>query len=83
VFNTKKAKKSHMDYGGFIIRTPSKAGGFLLQLAVGCFYNKYNFRGIYRYKEFRIKPVKVIKNRGCKASEKVFLCDSEALLVSR
>ncbi|HOW56815.1 MAG TPA: radical SAM protein [Smithellaceae bacterium] len=75
-----------MDYEGIIIRPPSEAYSLLLQVTLGCSHNKCTFCGTYREKKFKIKPIEKIKNDIREAasygySEKVFLCDGDALII--
>jgi len=77
-----------MDYIGSIFRPPSEAHSLLLQVTVGCSYNRCAFCGMYRDKRFRAKPWERIeadlheaRSLGPLAS-RVFLCDGDALILS-
>ena len=77
-----------MDYVGAIYRPPSEARSLLLQVTVGCSYNRCAFCGIYRGKRFRAKPWELIDTDLKEArsagplSPRVFLCDGDALILS-
>jgi len=50
-----------MRYEGTIYRPPSEAGSLLIQATIGCPHNKCTFCGLYKKKNFRIRPVTEIK----------------------
>ena len=80
-----------MDYVGRIFRPPSEAHSLLLQVTIGCSHNRCVYCDMYRDKQFRPKPWQVIEadlreageagRRGLR-SERVFLCDGDALVLS-
>ena len=75
-----------MKYEGMIYRPPSEANSLILQVAVGCSYNRCTFCHSFRDKEFRIKSFEEIKEDIDEASEigiirRVFLADGDALII--
>ncbi len=74
-----------MKYEGMIFRPPSEAESLILQVTVGCSYNRCTFCGAYREKSFRIKSFEEVKEDIDEASsygsriKKVFLADGDAL----
>ncbi len=80
-----------MDYVGRIFRPPSEAHSLLLQVTVGCSHNRCSYCDMYRDKQFKPKPWPTIEQdlreaarhgaRGLR-SDKVFLCDGDALILS-
>ena len=76
-----------MKYEGKIIRPPSEAESLILQVTVGCSYNRCTFCGSYRRKSFRIKSFEEVKEDIDEASsfnpgiQKVFLADGDALVI--
>lgn len=76
-----------MKYEGMIFRPPSEAESLILQVTVGCSYNRCTFCGAYREKTFRIKRFEEIKEDIDEVSsyspriERVFLADGDALII--
>ncbi len=76
-----------MKYEGMIFRPPSEAESLILQVTVGCSYNRCTFCGAYREKIFRIKSFEEVKEDIDEASvyrrriRRVFLADGDALAV--
>ena len=76
-----------MKYEGMIFRPPSEAESLILQVTVGCSYNRCTFCGAYREKTFRIKRFEEIKedidevNSYSPRIERVFLADGDALII--
>jgi radical SAM superfamily enzyme YgiQ (UPF0313 family) len=75
-----------MKYEGMIYRPPSEANSLILQVTVGCSYNRCTFCHSFRDKEFRIKSFEEIKEDIDEASEigsipRVFLADGDALTI--
>lgn len=75
-----------MKYEGSIYRPPSEANSLILQVAVGCSYNRCTFCHSFRDKEFRIKSFEEIKEDIDEASEigaipRIFLADGDALII--
>jgi radical SAM superfamily enzyme YgiQ (UPF0313 family) len=76
-----------MKYEGMIFRPPSEAGSLILQVTVGCSYNRCTFCGAYQGKSFRIKNFEEVKEDIDEVSpygsriQKVFLADGDALAI--
>jgi radical SAM superfamily enzyme YgiQ (UPF0313 family) len=76
-----------MKYEGMIFRPPSEADSLILQVSVGCSYNRCTFCAAYQGKIFRIKSFEEIKEDMDEASSyrsrirKVFLADGNALSI--
>ena len=76
-----------MRYEGMIFRPPSEAESLILQVTVGCSYNRCTFCGAYREKTFRIKRFEEIKEDIDEVSsysprvERVFLADGDGLII--
>jgi len=76
-----------MKYEGMIYRPPSEADSLILQVTVGCSYNRCTFCGAYQGKTFRIKSLEEIKEDIDEASSygaavrRVFLADGDALIL--
>ena len=74
-----------MNYEGMIFRPPSEADSLILQVTVGCSYNRCTFCGAYQGKSFRIKRFEEIQKDVDEASsyrsqiQRVFLADGNAL----
>jgi radical SAM superfamily enzyme YgiQ (UPF0313 family) len=74
-----------MKYEGMIFRPPSEADSLILQVTVGCSYNRCTFCSAYRGKRFRIKSFEEIKEDVDEVSpyniRRVFLADGDALSI--
>jgi radical SAM superfamily enzyme YgiQ (UPF0313 family) len=75
-----------MKYEGMIYRPPSEADSLILQVAVGCSYNRCTFCHSFQGKSFRIKSFDEIKEDIDEASgygtiPRVFLADGDALII--
>jgi radical SAM superfamily enzyme YgiQ (UPF0313 family) len=74
-----------MKYEGMIFRPPSEADSLILQVTVGCSYNRCTFCGAYQEKRFRIKSFEEIKEDIDEVSphriRRVFLADGDALSI--
>jgi radical SAM superfamily enzyme YgiQ (UPF0313 family) len=75
-----------MKYEGMIYRPPSEANSLILQVAVGCSYNRCTFCHSFQGKSFRIKSFEEIKEDIDEARQygvipRVFLADGDALVL--
>jgi radical SAM superfamily enzyme YgiQ (UPF0313 family) len=76
-----------MKYEGMIFRPPSEAESLILQVTVGCSYNRCTFCGAYQGKSFRIKSFEEVKEdidevSSCNSQiRRVFLADGDALIL--
>ena len=75
-----------MKYEGMIYRPPSEADSLILQVAVGCSYNRCTFCHSFQGKSFRIKSFDEIKEdideaAGYGTIPRVFLADGDALII--
>jgi len=73
-----------MKYEGMIYRPPSEADSLILQVAVGCSYNKCTFCHSFQDKNFRVKSFEEIREDIDEVSSfgripRVFLADGDAL----
>ena len=68
-----------------IFRPPSEADSLILQVTVGCSYNRCTFCGAYQGKRFRIKHFEEIREDIDEVSpykiRRVFLADGDALAI--
>lgn len=68
-----------------LYRPPSEAYSLILQVTIGCSYNRCVFCGMYQTKQFRIKPLETIRQELTVFAQryghidKVFLADGDAL----
>jgi radical SAM superfamily enzyme YgiQ (UPF0313 family) len=77
-----------MKYEGMIYRPPSEANSLILQVAVGCSYNRCTFCHSFQGKSFRIKSFEEIKEVIVDFSPygritRVFLADGDALIIAQ
>ncbi len=77
-----------MRYEGTIYRPPSEANSLLIQCTIGCPHNRCTFCGMYKDKQFRIRPVADIKQDLKSAREyygdsvrSLFLSDGNTILM--
>lgn len=76
-----------MVYEGTIFRPPSEAGSLLVQVTIGCTWNKCTFCDMYRDKDFRIRSMEEIRADLLEAVpyrdriRRIFLCDGDALVM--
>jgi len=72
-----------------IFRPPSEADSLILQVTVGCSYNRCTFCGAYQGKSFRVKSFEEVKEDIDEVSpqgqwiRRVFLADGDALIISQ
>lgn len=68
-----------------VFRPPSEATSLILQLTVGCSWNRCTFCGMYRGKDYRVRPVEELSDEirsiapVAKRVRRVFLADGDAL----
>jgi radical SAM superfamily enzyme YgiQ (UPF0313 family) len=78
-----------MEYVGNVIRPPSEADALILQVTVGCSYNKCTFCGAYKDITFAIKDDAAIERdlqfarRYCQSHRRLFLADGDVLILSQ
>jgi len=78
-----------MDYVGHVIRPPSEANAIILQVTVGCSYNKCTFCGVYKDTAFQLKPIETIEadlafaTKHCRRHNRLFLADGDVLILSQ
>jgi radical SAM superfamily enzyme YgiQ (UPF0313 family) len=76
-----------MKYEGMIYRPPSEADSLILQVTVGCSYNRCTFCGAFQGKSFRLKSLGEVKEDIDEVSlygtkiRRVFLADGDALIL--
>ena len=76
-----------MKYEGMIFRPPSESESLILQVTVGCSYNRCTFCGAYQGKSFRIKSFEEVKEDIDEVSScglkirRAFLADGDALIL--
>jgi hypothetical protein len=70
-----------------VFRPPSEARSLIFQITIGCSQNQCAFCGMYRGKQFRLKPlgqvlaeIRDIPARLCSSVDRVFLADGDALV---
>lgn len=77
-----------MNYVGNLIRPPSEADSIILQVTVGCSYNKCTFCGPYKGVAFQLKDTKTVDadlqfaRRHCRHQRRLFLADGDVLILS-
>lgn len=78
-----------MDYVGNLIRPPSEAYSIVLQVTVGCSYNKCTFCGAYKDTLFTVKPAATINRdisfakKYCHRQKRLFLADGDVLILKQ
>jgi len=74
-----------LDYDEPVFRPPSEARSLILQLTVGCSWNKCTYCAMYRGKDYRVRPVEHVLDEIRGAADntsgvhRVFLADGDAL----
>ncbi len=74
-----------MRYRGMVIRPPSEADSYILQITYGCSHNSCTFCGTYRGKPFRIRAMEevlediALVQERLPETQRVFLADGNAL----
>ncbi len=77
-----------MRYVGTVIRPPSEADSYILQITHGCAHNRCTFCGTYLDKPFRARPVEEVLEDIAMAGEempdtrRVFLADGNGLVLN-
>lgn len=78
-----------MNYVGHVIRPPSEANAIILQVTVGCSYNKCTFCGAYKDTVFQLKPIETIEadlafaKGHYRRHNRLFLADGDVLILSQ
>lgn len=78
-----------MNYVGHVIRPPSEADSIILQVTVGCSYNKCTFCGAYKDIPFQVKSEETIladleyAKVHHRDRKRLFLADGDALILSQ
>lgn len=76
-----------MQYIGNVIRPPSEADSIILQVTVGCSYNKCTFCGAYKDTPFTVKSPTTVEEdllfaaKHCKRQKRLFLADGDVLIL--
>ncbi|MFV1966938.1 MAG: radical SAM protein [Pirellulaceae bacterium] len=77
-----------MRYVGTVIRPPSEANSYILQVTYGCSHNRCTFCGTYPDKPFQIRPAEDaledirMAHRAYPETRRVFLADGNSLVLS-
>lgn len=78
-----------MHYVGNVIRPPSEADSIILQVTVGCSYNRCTFCGAYKDIPFSLKDEAAIDEdlqfagKYCRKATRLFLADGDVLILSQ
>lgn len=87
MFSRNSGDLEHLKYNheGIVIRPPSEAGSFLLQVTYGCSHNRCTFCSTYKYTKFAQRPFEQIEediklaSRWNPSLTRAFLCDGDAM----
>jgi radical SAM superfamily enzyme YgiQ (UPF0313 family) len=77
-----------MRYVGTVIRPPSEANSYILQVTYGCSHNRCTFCGTYPDKPFQVRPLEEtladirMAKKAFPETRRVFLADGNALVLS-
>lgn len=77
-----------MQYEGSVFRPPSEAASLLIQVTIGCAWNKCTFCDMYADKKFRVRSMDEIMadlKEGARHQghfTRIFLCDGDAMALS-
>ncbi len=77
-----------MRYRGTVVRPPSEARSYILQITYGCSHNRCTFCGTYLDKPFRIRPADEVledielARQVIPHTRRIFLADGDALVLS-
>jgi len=77
-----------MRYYGTVVRPPSEAHSYILQITYGCSHNRCTFCGTYLDKRFQVRPTNEVMEDIARAQQmmpetrRVFLADGDAMVLS-
>ena len=85
----RRGRRRHLsaERQGIVIRPPSEAGSFLLQVTYGCSHNKCSFCLTYKFTRFAVRPFEKVKEdielaaRWNRSIRRVFLCDGDSMVL--
>lgn len=75
------------NHQGIVIRPPSEAGSFLLQVTYGCSHNKCAFCLTYKFQKYAVRPFEKVREdielaaRWNPGIRRVFLCDGNSMVL--
>ena len=77
----------YFSYEEPVFRPPSEARSLILQITIGCSQNQCRFCGMYKMKQFRLRPVadiaaeiEIIPETHRRQYQRIFLADGDALV---